>query len=65
MTVNMKANKFYHALKLFDQNNINYVIIIGENEFDKEQVKLKNLNTTEEKTLRISEISNILDLIKI
>lgn len=55
----LNNKKLKAKFKYADKLEIPYVIIIGEDELQKEIVKLKNMTTGEEKEISFNEINNL------
>ena len=58
--LNIEEQKLGKKFKYADKINVKYVITIGENEVENEVLTLKNMNTGEQKTVKIEEAVKII-----
>lgn len=58
--VNLENQKIAKKFKYANNLNVKYVIIIGEDEIKNNVVALKNMETGEQKTLKLEEVINII-----
>jgi len=61
VAVDISGHKLDKQLKTADKQGIPYVIVIGQQELDSQQFKLKNLKTGEEETHSLARIASILE----
>ena len=58
--LNIEEQKLGKKFKYADKINVKYVITIGENEVENEVLTLKNMDTGEQKTVKIEEAVKII-----
>ena len=58
--VNFEEQRLGKKFKYADNINVEYVIVIGEDEIKSNQVSLKNMKTGEQKTITLEEAKDIL-----
>ena len=61
--VEMNDRKVKKCFEWANKNNIKYVIVIGENEIKTSSIKLKNMNTSEEIEINITDYDKIANII--
>ena len=62
--IDMTGRKLKKSIEYADKENIKYIIIIGEDEINKEYFVLKNIKTKEEYKININNISEIKNIIE-
>ena len=62
--VEMKDKKIKKALDYANKKNIPYVIILGEDEVQKQELNLKNMFTKEQTTLSFKSLDNLKNILK-
>lgn len=62
--VNFEEQKLGKKFKYADNINVEYVIIIGEDEIESKQVTLKNMKTGEQERLSLEDVIKVLNKIK-
>ena len=62
--VEMKAKKIKKALDYANKKNIPYVIILGEDEVQKQELNLKNMFTKEQTTISFKSLDNLKNILK-
>ena len=58
--INIENQKLGKKFKIADKLNVNYVIVIGEDEANNNVVTLKNMKTGEQKTISLEEVIKII-----
>ncbi len=58
--VEMNKKKVAKCFEYAEHENINYISIIGSNEIESKEIRVKNMQTKEETTLKIEELVNFL-----
>ena len=58
--VEMNKKKVAKCFEYAEHENINYISIIGSNEIESKEIRVKNMHTKEETTLKIEELVNFL-----
>ena len=62
--VEMKDKKIKKALDYANKKNIPYVIILGEDEVQKQELNLKNMFTKEQTTISFKSLDNLKNILK-
>ena len=57
-------NKFKQLMRFADKNNIPYVIIIGDDEINNNEIAIKNMATGEQTKVKLDDISKIKEIVK-
>ena len=57
-------NKFKQLMRFADKNNIPYVIIIGDDEINNNEIAIKDMATGEQTKLKLDDISKIKEIVK-
>ena len=57
-------NKFKQLMRFADKNNIPYVIIIGDDEINNNEIVIKDMATGEQTKLKLDDISKIKEIVK-